>query len=125
MTGKPITAEVLNTLMSDLFKEGYGSSMTDDPKRTGITWAQFSHLYSPFYTFQYATGISAAHALATKVLANEPNAAHNYLKFLSSGSAIDPLDALRIAGVDMTSGKAVEETFGVLSSLIDQLESLL
>ena len=38
--------------------------MTDDPERTAITWAQFVHLFIPFYTFQYAVGISAATALA-------------------------------------------------------------
>ena len=35
-----------------------------DRERSGITWAEFStHLYSNFYAYQYATGISAAHQL--------------------------------------------------------------
>jgi oligoendopeptidase F len=122
--GKPLTADILNGIMSDLFAEGYGTTMTDDRERTGITWATFGHLYAPYYTFQYATGISAAHALADKVLSGEANAAANYVKFLSSGSSAYPLDILKIAGVDMTTPEAIERTFKVLSGLVDRLEAL-
>lgn len=122
--GKPLTADILNGIMSDFFAEGYGDTMTDDRERTGITWATFGHLYRPYYTFQYATGISAAHALADKVGSGKPEAAQNYLAFLKSGGALNPLDALKLAGVDMTTPEAVEKTFGVLGSLVDRLESL-
>ncbi|MDQ7035288.1 MAG: M3 family metallopeptidase [Anaerolineae bacterium] len=120
--GKPLTADILNGIMADVYAAGYGDTMTDDRERTGITWAQFGHLYEAYYTFQYATGISAAHALADKVLTGEANAVDNYLKFLSSGSSVYPLDALKIAGVDMTSPEAIERTFKVLTDLVDRLE---
>jgi oligoendopeptidase F len=123
--GKPMTADILNGIMSDLFAEGYGTTMTDDRERTGITWATFGHLYASYYTFQYATGISAAHALADKVLSGETNAAANYVKFLSSGSSAYPLDVLKIAGVDMLSPEPIERTFKVLSGLVDRLEALI
>lgn len=123
--GKPLTADILNGIMADVYAEGYGDTMTDDRDRTGITWSQFGHLYEPYYTFQYATGISAAHALADKVLTGEANAVENYLKFLSSGSSVYPLDALKIAGVDMTEPEAIERTFKVLTDLVDRLEGLI
>ena len=123
--GKPMTADILNGIMSDLFAEGYGTTMTDDRERTGITWATFGHLYASYYTFQYATGISAAHALADKVLSGEANAAENYVKFLSSGSSAYPLDVLKIAGVNMLSPEPIERTFKVLSGLVDRLEALI
>jgi oligoendopeptidase F len=122
--GKPMTADILNGIMSDLYAEGYGTTMTDDRERTGITWATFGHLYRPYYTFQYATGISAAHALSEKVRSGNPEAAQNYLAFLRSGGSLNPLDALKLAGVDMTTPEAVEKTFGVLNSLVDRLEKL-
>jgi oligoendopeptidase F len=122
--GKPLTADILNGILRDLYAAGYGSTLTDDPERTGITWAQFGHLYSPFYTFQYATGISAAHALAADILAGKPNAAANYRKFLSLGGSMYPLDALKVAGVDMTTPEAVEKTFATLVDYVDRLEKL-
>ncbi len=122
--GKPLTADILNGLMADLYAEGYGDTLTDDPDRTGITWAQFGHLYVPFYTFQYATGISAAHALAERVQDGDEEAADNYMTFLSAGSSVYPLEALKMAGVDMSTPEAVEKTYAVLAQYVDRLEEL-
>lgn len=122
--GRGVTASDMIALMTALFSEGYGSHMHIDHDRVGITWAQFSHLYVAYYTFQYATGISAAHALADGILAGKAGAVENYLKFLSTGSALYPVDALKLAGVDMSTPEAVEKTFGVLSSLVDRLDEL-
>jgi len=122
--GEGLTAELLDGRMADLFAEAYGPDLLFDRERVGITWAQFSHLYAPFYVYQYATGISGAHALGNRVLAGEPGAAERYVDFLRAGGSGYPLDLLRGAGVDLTSREPVEETFAVLSSLVDRLEAL-
>lgn len=125
--GQPLTADTLNALMADLFREGYGGEvdMEADVDRVGSVWAQFStHLYANFYVYQYATGISGAHALAEKVLAGAPGAAENYLAFLKAGGSRYPLDALKLAGVDLASPEPVEQTFAVLTGLVDRLEML-
>ncbi len=122
---EPLTPETLNQIMSDFYAEGYGETMTDDPRRTGITWAQFGHLYEAYYTFQYATGISAAHALANAIMAGDDvDAVARYLAFLRAGGSEYPIPALQAAGVDMSTPLAVEETFAVLEGLVDRLEGL-
>ena len=70
--GEGLTAEDMNNLMADLFSEGYGGEVNVDRDRTGITWATFGHLYENYYVYQYATGISAANALASRILRGEP-----------------------------------------------------
>jgi oligoendopeptidase F len=123
--GGALTADDLMKLMTDLFREGYGDEVEIDEDRIGITWAQFpSHLYANFYVYQYATGISGANALAESVLAGEPGAAARYLEFLKAGGSLFPLDALRLAGVDLTSTEPIERAFGVLVRMIDRLEQL-
>lgn len=122
--GDATPADDLNNLLADLFEEGYGGEMHVDRDRVGITWAEFGHLYSPFYVYQYATGISAANALAQRVLRGDAGAAENYLKFLKAGASVYPIDALKIAGVDMAKPDAVTEAFGVLAGLVDRLEKL-
>jgi oligoendopeptidase F len=122
--GRGITAADMIALMADLFAEGYGSELHLDRERTGITWATFGHLYRNFYVYQYATGISAAHALAEHILIGKDGAAQRYLEFLSAGSSLYPLDALLHAGVDMRRPDAVETTFGVLADYVDRLEKL-
>jgi len=122
--GEGVTADDMVTLMADLFAEGYGDAMSYNREQSGITWAQFGHLFSNYYVFQYATGISAAHALSAPILAGKPGAAENYVKFLSAGSSLYPLDALKLAGVDMATPAAVEATFKVLGDMVDRLEKL-
>jgi oligoendopeptidase F len=124
--GEALTAEYLTNLMADIFEEGYGPEVVIDRDRTGSVWMQFSsHLYSNYYTYQYTTGISAAHALAENILAGDEDARERYLQFLKSGDSLYPLDALKLAGVDLSSPKSVEKTFQVLSDMIDRLEHLL
>jgi oligoendopeptidase F len=122
--GQPINADILVGLAADLFKEGYGDEVAFDHDRIGITWAQFGHMYMNFYVYQYATGISGAHALVDGILSGKPGAAEKYLQFLKLGGSMYPLDALRMAGVDLTSAEPVEKAFAVLSGLIDRLEQI-
>ena len=122
--GKPVNAAIMIGRMADLFEEGYGGEMVIDRDRLGITWAQFVHLYMNFYTFQYAIGISAAHALVKSILAGKEGAAERYLDFLRAGDSIYPLDALRLAGADFSGPEPIEEGFAYLASLVERLERL-
>ena len=122
--GEGLTADAMNARMLELYQEGYGDELDPDGARTGITWATFGHLYANYYVFQYATGISAAHALAQHVLDGEPRAAERYLTMLKSGSSLYAMDALKLAGADMQTPEAVETTFAVLARYVDRLEEL-
>ena len=122
--GEALTADGMSQSLAALFREGYGGEVEIDEARLGITWAQFSHLYSPFYVYQYATGIAAANALAEDVRTGGPPAAERYLNFLKAGGSLYPLDALKLAGIDMTSAEPIQRAFGVLSGMVDKLEEL-
>lgn len=122
--GEPLTADSMQTLMADLFTEGFGKKVKIDRPRVGMVWSTFSHLFADYYVYAYATGISGAHALANRVLSGKPNAAEDYLGFLKSGSSAYALDVLKKAGVDLSTPKPVEETFAVMESYIDKLEEL-
>jgi len=123
--GEGLSADEMNRLMADLFQEAYGEAVQVDRERVGITWATFGHLYTDYYVFQYATGISGAHTLSKRILSGVEGGVGDYLSFLRAGNSMYPLDALKIAGVDLTSPKPVEETFSVLSGMVDRLEELL
>lgn len=123
--GEPLIADSMSALMADLYREGYGDKVEVDPARDGITWATFStHMYLNFYVYQYATGIAAANALADQILQGEPGAVERYLQFLRVGDSVYPLEALRMAGVDLTTPEPIERAFGVLSGLVDRLDRL-
>ena len=122
--GEGLTADILIERMADLFQEGYGEEVHVDRERVGITWATFGHLYTDYYVYQYATGISGAHALAARVLSGEDGAVEDYLNFLRSGSSLYPLDALSLAGVNLREPQPVKETFATMGEMVDLLEEL-
>lgn len=123
--GAPLNADILTGILADYFEEGYGGEVELDRQRIGITWAQFLHMYMNFYVYQYATGISGAHALSHGVTSGQPGAAERYLDFLKSGGSRYPLNALQQAGVDLTTPQPVEAAFASLAGLVDRLEKLL
>ena len=122
--GEALTADGMGQALAALFREGFGDAVEVDDARVGITWAQFSHLYAPFYVYQYATGISAANALAEDVRTQGAPAAERYLSFLKSGGSLYPLDALKLAGIDMASPEPIQRAFGVLSRMVDRLAEI-
>jgi len=122
--GEALTADGMSRTLAGFFGEGYGGLVEIDEARLGITWAQFGHLYSPFYVYQYATGIAAANALAEDVRTEGAPAAERYLRFLKAGGSLDPLDALKLAGIDMTSPAPIQRAFGVLARMVDRLEEI-
>jgi oligoendopeptidase F len=122
--GEGLNADAMSALMVELLREGYGPEVEIDEARAGILWAQFTHLFSNFYVYQYATGISAANALADGVLREGAPAAERYLDYLKAGNSMFSIDALKVAGIDMTSREPVERAFGVLEGLVDRLDKL-
>ena len=83
------------------------------------------HFYSAFYVYKYATGVSAAIALAERVLNGSASAVEAYLGFLKSGGSQFPLETLLTAGVDMTSSAPVESTLRLFEKRLTELEELL
>ena len=121
--GNALTADAMGAHLAGLFRAGYGPAMRMDDAREGITWAQFNHLYANFYVYQYASGIAAANALADGIL-KEPARARPYLEFLKLGGGKYPLEALAMAGIDMTSPEPMDRAFGVLEGFVAGLEEL-
>ncbi len=123
--GEGLNADDMIEVMADLYAEGFGPAVALDRARVGMTWATFPHLYEDYYVFQYATGIAAAHMLAQRILDGEPGAAAAYRQFLQAGGSLYPLDALRLAGADMTQPEPVDRAFAIMAGLVDRLEALI
>ena len=122
--GEALSATWMSQRLLDLYRDGYGSEVVIDPARMGITWARFPHLFMNFYVFQYALGIAAAAALSQPILAGDPDARERYLTFLRAGGSVDPIVALREAGIDMSSPEPIERAFGILEGYVERLEGV-
>lgn len=115
--GETLTAEYLSNHYYELVKKYHGPSVTVD-EAIALEWSRIPHFYTPFYVYQYATGYSAAIALSTRILNEGQSAVDDYIRFLSGGSSKDPIDLLKIAGVDMSQSTPIEEALKVFEKLI-------
>lgn len=122
--GEALTAESMTSTLAGIYNEAYGGRVEVEHDRMGITWARFPHLFANFYVFQYATGISAAAAMAQQVLDEGEPARQRYLEFLKAGDSKYPIDALRDAGIDMRDPAPVQAAFDILAGYVDRLDEL-
>lgn len=120
---EPLTLDVLRMEYFRLLQAYFGDSLVIDDVLT-LECLRIPHFYSAFYVYKYATGISAAIALAERVTKNGEPARNAYLDFLKLGGSMYPLDELKLAGVDMSSPGPVEAAISHFSQLVDRLTSL-
>lgn len=122
--GETVTADLLDAVWRDLNAQYYGPDIAVD-KEIEVEWARIPHFYWSFYVYQYATGYSAATALADQIIKEGQPAQDRYIKFLKSGGSDYSLNILKRAGVDMSSPKPIEITLRKFSLMLDELEKIL
>lgn len=122
--GESLTAESLNELYLKLNQKYYGTDIISD-EEIAFEWAKIPHFYYNFYVYQYATGFSAAVALARGILKEGEPAVERYKKFLCGGCSESPLELLKIAGVNLESPKPVQDALDVFGEILDEIEALL
>ena len=118
-----VSAQGLCDLYYGLNQKYFGPDMVSDPE-IALEWSRIPHFYTPFYVYQYATGFSAAIAISSKILRGEPGIVEKYKEFLSGGSSRDPIDLLKICGVDMTSKEPVAEALRVFAEYVGELDGM-
>ena len=121
--GETLTAEALNKKYHELNKLYFGPDMVSDDE-IALEWARIPHFFYNYYVFQYATGFSAAVAIANRILKEGAPAVADYKKFLSGGCSTDPISLLKIAGVDMSSPEPINSALALFGELIAEMEEL-
>ncbi|UTR15348.1 oligoendopeptidase F [Salipaludibacillus sp. LMS25] len=122
--GEPLTADILNDAYYKLNKKYFGENVVVD-EDIALEWARIPHFYMNFYVYQYATGFSAATALAKQLLEEGKPAIERFITFLKAGSSDYPIEVLKKAGVDMTSSEPIKQAFVVFEKTLDEMEALL
>lgn len=122
-SGGDTTPDGLKQFWYELNKKYYGDAVViDEPLK--MEWARIPHFYTPFYVYQYATGFSAATAIASAILEEGAPATERYLEFLKKGGSDYPIELLKGAGVDMSSPQPVEAVVRLFEETLDQMEEL-
>lgn len=119
--GETLNAEKLNNIYYDLIKKYHGKSIKYD-EDIKYEWSRIPHFYSPFYVYQYATGLSIAITIATKIYNGDKEMLNKYLEFLSSGSNDYPTNLVSKMGIDIKD--SVNNALEKFSELIDEYKNL-
>jgi oligoendopeptidase F len=122
--GEPLTVKSFRGVYRELLEAYFGPEFAIDSELE-LECFRIPHFYRAFYVYKYATGLSAAVALARRVLGGGAEELRQYLGFLAGGCSQDPLDLLRGAGVDMESPEPVRTTLARFESLTRELDRLI
>jgi oligoendopeptidase F len=122
--GRPLTVDSLRGEYRKLLETYFGEEMIFE-EESDMEGLRIPHFYRSFYVYKYATGLAAAITLAEQVLHGGDTEREQYIEFLKSGGSRYPLEALRLAGVDMNSPEPIEKALSTFASLIDRLQAYL
>jgi len=122
--GEALTDSYLCELYGGLNEKYQGPSVEQDDFIRS-EWSRIPHFYRAFYVYKYATGFSAAAAIAEKLLSGEKGAADNYLRFLSAGDSDDPIELLKIAGIDMSKPEPIENAMKKFGALVKEFGTVI
>ena len=119
--GESLTSEKLCGIYQKLNEDYFGPDMVSDSE-IGYEWERIPHFYTPFYVYQYATGFSAAVAISRRIMEGEPGILEGYKRFLSGGCSMEPVELLKLCGVDMSESRPVDQAMEFFEELLDEFE---
>ena len=119
----PLTADFLSNKYYDLNKKYFGDNVIVD-EEIKYEWSRIPHFYYNFYVYKYATGLSAACMIVDNILSGKENAVEDYKNFLKVGSTKNPIDSLKIAGVDLTKKEVIESALKMFDNTIEEFKEL-
>jgi oligoendopeptidase F len=122
--GEPLTVERFKNIYRELLALYFGPDFAIDDC-LALECFRIPHFYRAFYVYKYATGLSAAIALAERVTSGGQRELNDYLGFLRGGCSKWPLDLLRGAGVDMEKPEPVDTALAHFERLVEELDELL
>ena len=120
----PLTYDKLNTEYGKLQKKYFGDDIVM-LENADVEWSRIPHFYRPFYVYKYATGFVSACSIVSNIMEKGEDYVKNYyMKFLSAGGSLDPVDILALADVDITSAETYNKAFGLYDHYIEEFDRL-
>lgn len=117
----PVTCDALNEEYLKINKLYYGKNVVSD-KRIAWEWARIPHFYRSFYVYKYATGLTCAVSIARGILSGGEKEKEGYMKFLSAGGSMPPVEILKLAGVDLTTEVPFENAMREMADTLGLLK---
>ncbi len=122
--GEVLTHQSMCDKYYELNKLYFGDSVIIDDA-IKYEWERIPHFYMNFYVYQYATAFASAISLANKIYDGDKKVRDNYLEFLKLGCTKNPIDSLKVAGIDMTKNEVYDNAIKFMDELTSKYETLM
>ena len=122
--GEMLASEDLNNIYHKLNEKYFGKDIIIDDE-IKYEWARIPHFYTDFYVYKYATGISSAICIATKILNKEEGFVEKYINMLSQGCTKKSVELLKMVDVDLENPATYKATTDFYKNKIEELEKLI
>ena len=121
--GEILTKDIMNDKYYELNKLYFGPNVVVDDL-IKYEWSRIPHFYYNFYVYQYSIGFAVSTYIANKIYSGDKSMRDNYLKFLSLGNSVNPIDSLRVCGVDVTREDYINDSIKYMKELISEINKL-
>lgn len=120
---EPVVKETIKITYLNLLKKYFGPNFKFD-ENSSLECLRVPHFYSPFYVYQYATGITAALLIYKNIKNNKKDATKNYIDFLKIGGSKYPLESLKVTGVDLSLKSTIKNTINIFKERLEDVKKL-
>ncbi|MBR5637104.1 MAG: oligoendopeptidase F [Pseudobutyrivibrio sp.] len=121
--GEAVPAETLNEIYKDVLKKFWGDEV-ELTEGCELTWMRQPHYYMGLYSYSYSASLTIATQVMKRIRKEGQPAVEDWKKTLAAGGTVAPVDFAKMAGVDVTTDKALLDTIDYIGSIIDEIEEL-
>ena len=122
-SGEPLTADLLCSEYYDIVKRYFGDGVVCD-EQIACEWMRIPHFYYNFYVYKYATCICAASAIVRRIESEGEAYVKKYIKFLSAGGSMSPIDSLLIAEIDLRRPEVITDAISMFSDTVREFSEI-
>lgn len=108
-----------NNIYEKISDKFYGDIVEKD-ELIKYNWARIPHFYSSFYYYKYSIGVSCACYIANKILNGDEEYKKKYLKYLTLGGSMSPVDELKTIDIDLSKEDVFISAINYFDNLIDE-----
>lgn len=121
--GESIHAEKLSKLKKDVLEEFWGDAV-EITEGAELTWMRQPHYYMGLYPYTYSAGLTVATAANQRIKREGQTAVKDWINVLKAGGTKPPIELAKMAGVDITTAKPLNETIDFIGESIDKIIEL-
>lgn len=120
--GKSFDANTLSKIKREVLETFWGDAVEIE-SGAELTWMRQPHYYMGLYPYTYSAGLTIATQAFLKIKSGETSV-ENWLDFLKMGGEEAPLEATKVANVDVATDQALLDTIQYLDESVDRIIEL-